>query len=244
MQSATPRSPPPTSSSSSFTSTPFATAEAHESFGAKRRNSWNQPRQSFDDPFAMSPSQHAMGDATPTPAYPPAFPASHSPRPRLASQASLDSTVSVPATEGDDEVHLTSAPPVRWKDDTEAGQSSQPTRLSRPRGHYGETASTPRRTLGTLRTMSRNIRRASMRVVNLGVTLEDRPIRLDDEDEVEDKRRSRMQPGQEDAVPDVARERLRGRTIGLFGPKSKLRNWMLDFLLWRSVLKYYRCGGR
>lgn len=142
-------------------------------------------------------------------------------------------------TEGD-EVHLTSAAvggggDVRWKDDPEhrIGDPPAPRRLARPAGHYGET-NTPRRTLGTLKSVSRNIRRASMRVVNLaGVTLEDRPYRLDDDDPPDDQPMGRPSPGQEEALPELVRDRLRGRTLGLFGPKSVVRRAMLSFLLWR-----------
>lgn len=87
--------------------------------------------------------------------------------------------------------------------------------------------------MGTLKTMGRNIRRASMRVVNLaGVTLEDRPMRLEDESPDERKRNTSL-PGQDEDMPEMSRERLRGRTLGVFGPQSVVRRAMLSLLLWR-----------
>ncbi|KAG8896276.1 calcium channel protein, partial [Tulasnella sp. 403] len=128
-----------------------------------------------------------------------------------SSQASLDSNASVAHTDGDDEIHLTSA--ASGPGDPERSEQRTRRRVSRPPGHYGET-SAPRRTLGTLKSVSRNLRRVSVRVVNLaGVTLEDRPIRL--EDDTPDETR----PGestQEDAVPE-----------------SRFRLAMLRVLLWK-----------
>ncbi|KAG9050174.1 calcium channel protein [Tulasnella sp. UAMH 9824] len=160
--------------------------------------------------------------------YPPGQPA----RPRNLSTNSLDSNASAALTEGEDRIHLTSAAagfsnPHGNADENEVEQGRR--RVQRPQGHYGERG----RTIGTLKTMSRNIRRASMRVVNLaGVTLEDRPIRLEDESPDLSKRNAPL-PGQDEEMPELSREKLRGRTLGIFGPQSVIRRAMLSVLLWR-----------
>ena len=186
--------------------------------GAKRRNSWNKSLRDSDsssyvaDPLSLSAmNSHPLQDPGPQP-----LPS----RPKYHSNASVDSTISATPTDGDDEIHLTSPP-------SQPGASSSPERqkVSRPAGHYGE-----RRRMGTIKAMQRNIRRASMRVVNLaGVTLEDRPIRLDDDDDMP------KPPVEEEPIPlevIMPRERLRGRTFGVFGPKSRVRRVMLNLLLW------------
>lgn len=72
-----------------------------------------------------------------------------------------------------------------------------------------------------------------MRVVNLaGVTLEDRPMRLEDESPDQSKRNATL-PGQDEEMPELSRERLRGRTLGVFSPQSVIRRAMLSVLLWR-----------
>ena len=68
----------------------------------------------------------------------------------------------------------------------------------------------------TLKAMSRNIRRASMRVVNLAnLGLEDQPVRLE---------------GEDDPLPNL--QRLRGRTLMIFGPTNSLRVALHKALLW------------
>ncbi|KIO32428.1 hypothetical protein M407DRAFT_214388 [Tulasnella calospora MUT 4182] len=214
--------------------------------GAKRRNSWNKSRESISEDirpsFAMPPmmttnDEPQVGRA-PGPSsssglqYQPPYPPGQAPRPRNLSQNSLDSNASAALTEGEDRIHLTSAAagfsnPHGRADENEAEQGRR--RVQRPQGHYGERG----RTFGTLKTMSRNIRRASMRVVNLaGVTLEDRPMRLEDESPDQSKRNATL-PGQDEEMPELSRERLRGRTLGVFSPQSVIRRAMLSVLLWR-----------
>ncbi|KAG9016762.1 calcium channel protein [Tulasnella sp. 427] len=244
----------PSSSLSTDSSSSTAIAAQYGSYsppdanaGAKRRNSWNKSRESISEEirpsFASPPSMttpsdqagagasNAAGLSSSAFQYQPSYPPTQPHRPRKLSQNSLDSTASVTLTEGEDRIHLTSAAagfshPQRVTDENAAEQGRR--RLQRPQGHYGERG----RTMGTLKTMGRNIRRASMRVVNLaGVTLEDRPMRLDDSPE--DVRRNTPLPGQDEEMPELSRERLRGRTLGIFGLQSVLRRSMLSFLLWR-----------
>lgn len=88
--------------------------------------------------------------------------------------------------------------------------------------------------MGTLKSMSRNIRRMSVRVVNLaGVTLEDRPIRLEDDPAEQQQGNAPASPVE--MIPETSKESLRGRTLGVFGPTSGIRQAMLNMLLWRCV---------
>lgn len=253
------RSPSEKSTASTFTSVSsgLATSIDANTTTATRRNSWHRQRgesisigQVLDSPTQIHPRHDlGMSDLAGIPrtstTYDSPFvvPANQQTSSRTLhrsyeSQHSLDSVQSVASvtpTDGDDQVHLTSAPsgsPLRGKGDPESRPSSSPRRLNRPPGHYGET-SAPRRTMGTLKSVSRNIRRMSVRVVNLaGVTLEDRPIRLEDDPaEQQDEPATPVE-----MMPEPPMERLRGRTLGIFGPTSGIRRSMLSVLLWRYAL--------
>lgn len=93
-----------------------------------------------------------------------------------------------------------------------------------------------------LRSVTRNLRRASLRVVNLAsVGLEEkaRPIRLpDDKEEAmnsKGKEREREESEEEEEdLPDLAtRLPIRGRTLGFLGPTSRLRLTMFRCLTYR-----------
>ncbi|KAG8883427.1 calcium channel protein [Tulasnella sp. 332] len=226
--------------------------------GPQRRNSWHKQRgSSIAQILQNTPQRHAseafhMQDLSPTSPVmtsplddhqqPVAGP-SRSPRPihrSYASQHSLESVQSAQSatpTEADDQLHLAPSEmqnTLRWKNDAENGELRHSEsrrysrRLDRPAGHYGET-STPRRTMGTLKSVSRNIRRVSVRVLT-GITLEDRPIRLDD-DVTETGEGS---PELHDHIePEAPKNHLRGRTLGILGPNSGIRRVMLRVLLWK-----------
>jgi hypothetical protein len=161
------------------------------------------------------------------------------------SEGSLDSPISFPA-DVDDSTRLTSAAVPPWRGDSDSmdqGDADQ----SAAWGTDGP--STPRRTSATspmrsatLKAVSKHIRRVSLRVVNLaGVQLEDKPVArtLDPEDT------SRPTLDRELGVPvpepltppedELDRSQhmtLRGRTLGVFGPDSQLRQAMRATLLW------------
>lgn len=110
----------------------------------------------------------------------------------------------------DDRTHLTSSNTV-WRRSAPYERD-----LERRRGD-GMNSSRPR---ATLRAMSKSIRRASIRVVNFaGVGLDDRPVRLDDVDDI---------PNEESTVPPEpsSNSPLRGRTLGLFGSNNPIRIFM------------------
>ena len=80
--------------------------------------------------------------------------------------------------------------------------------------------------------VSRNLRRASLRVVNFGgYGLEDH-VRLDDVDERDVKNRDEDEiPDEDEVLPDLSRALpIRGRTLGCLGPRSKVRLAMYKFL--------------
>ncbi|KAG8827931.1 calcium channel protein [Serendipita sp. 401] len=130
-------------------------------------------------------------------------------RHEVHSQASdLDSPIYTPG-DGDDTVHLTSQNTV-WRRSAPYERD-----LERRRGHGSRE---PR--AGALRAMSKSIKRASVRVVNFaGADLDDRPVRLDDTEEVQQPNAGHI----EESV-------LRGRTLGIFGPKNPIRLFMYRIL--------------
>lgn len=142
----------------------------------------------------------------------------------------------------DDEAHLTSnmsrsGTEQRWQeesgyDDPEriAGQSP---RTRRRTVRYS--AQSPLKKTGTaIKSVSHNLRRVSLRVVNLaGAGLENQ-IRLPDEEL--DSARAKRPPDDrdDDNLPDLSKRLpIRGRTLGCLGPNSKLRLSLYNFLVYR-----------
>ena len=102
----------------------------------------------------------------------------------------------------------------------------------------GEASGRPRRggdrgtsgSAGTrLSALGKSLRRASVRVVNFaGTQLEDRPIRLQDEDDDTEAAANAAAQAELAAEGNV----LRGRTLGMFGPRNPIRIAMHKLLLW------------
>ncbi|KAF5368727.1 hypothetical protein D9757_010428 [Collybiopsis confluens] len=90
------------------------------------------------------------------------------------------------------------------------------------------TSPSPLKKTGTaIKTVSKNIRRASLRVVNLGNSgLENHVgIRLPDDDEG-------VGTSEDEPLPDLRRRLpIRGRTLGFLGPRNKLRLWLFNWLV-------------
>ncbi|KAI0740154.1 Ion transport protein-domain-containing protein [Earliella scabrosa] len=93
-------------------------------------------------------------------------------------------------------------------------------------------ASPLKKTGTTIQTFSRNLRRASLRVVNFGGLGLDEHVRLEDVDERRDKRDDEDEvPEEDEALPDLSKTLpIRGRTLGWLGPRSQLRLAMYKFL--------------
>ncbi|QRW09988.1 ion transport domain-containing protein [Ceratobasidium sp. AG-Ba] len=163
------------------------------------------------------------------------------------SLASIDSPTHY-ATDIDDSTRLTSAAAPPWRGDTESVDQGDEV-LNAEWGTAGP--STPRRSgatspmrSATLKAVSKHLRRVSLRVVNLaGVQLEDKPVPRTPDREREDL--PRLTPDKELGVPspeptaapedELDRRHhmmLRGRTLGIFGPDSRIRQAMRATLLW------------
>lgn len=132
----------------------------------------------------------------------------------------------------DDEQHLTSAahPPWRGEDGYDEERSAAHQVKGR-RERYVGTSPLRSSTMGgnALRAMSRNIRRVSVRVVDLASTgAKDQALKLEDTQEPGVASRA-----QEEPLPDLSGTRLRGTTLGFFGPHSRVRHAMFQFLLWQ-----------
>ncbi|KAG7087347.1 hypothetical protein E1B28_013323 [Marasmius oreades] len=134
----------------------------------------------------------------------------------------------------DDEARLTtnmSRNPTEqaWRDSADMEQGAGD--LSRLRRRtvrtYSATPSPMKRTETVLKTVSNNLRRMSLRVVNLrGAGLENQ-IRLADDDGTESK-------GEEEDLPDLSKSMpIRGRTICCFGPNNRYRLALYQFLVHR-----------
>ncbi|KAM5541612.1 hypothetical protein V8D89_004802 [Ganoderma adspersum] len=142
------------------------------------------------------------------------------------------------STRDDDEAHLTAnmsrqGAGGEWG----IGHSVDPERSgASPRSARRRTvrySTSPLKKTGTtIMSVSRNLRRASLRVVNFGgYGLEDH-VRLDDVDERDTKDRDDDEiPDEDEVLPDLSKALpIRGRTLGCLGPRSKVRLAMYKFL--------------
>jgi voltage-dependent calcium channel len=144
----------------------------------------------------------------------------------------------------DDEAHLTSnMSRIGTGNDWEEGENIDPEHSSatarrRRTLRYSGTPSPLRKTGNRLMTISRNLRRASLRVVNMAGAGIDEHIRLadvDDEKYVGDE--NEYEDGKfYDALEleDLSKViPIRGRTLGFMGPKSRIRLALFRFLVYR-----------
>jgi len=82
-----------------------------------------------------------------------------------------------------------------------------------------------------MKSVGRNIRRMSLRVVNLANTGLEGQLRLGDSDEKTEKLLGDDDDGP--PVPDLRQVMLlRGRALGVFGPDSKVRLALFKFLVY------------
>ncbi|PBK87237.1 hypothetical protein ARMGADRAFT_939192 [Armillaria gallica] len=130
----------------------------------------------------------------------------------------------------DDEVGLTSRSPPseRWSEyrakDPENGAGATP-RSRRRTVRYSTTPSPLKKTGTAIKSVSQNIRRMSLRVVNLGGAGLETQMRLADDDPDEVKT--------EEELPDLTqRLPLRGRTICCLGPQSRVRLALYKMLVY------------
>ncbi|KAH9849175.1 Ion transport protein-domain-containing protein [Lenzites betulinus] len=142
------------------------------------------------------------------------------------------------STRDDDEAHLTSnmsrqGTGTEWgrADGEEAERSGASSRGKRRTVRYA--ASPLKKTGTTLKDFSRNLRRASLRVVNFGGLGLDEHVRLGEALEFEKDEDEDDLPDEDEALPDLTKTLpIRGRTLGCLGPHSKLRLAMYKFLVY------------
>lgn len=145
----------------------------------------------------------------------------------------------------DDEAHLTSnmsrdGTPEGWnesyREDPERSAGATP-RTRRRTVRYSVTPSPLKKTGTAIKSVSQNLRRVSLRVVNLaGAGLENQ-LRLADGDEAHTKLTpAEGDGGEEEQLPDLSRALpIRGRTLGCLGSDSKLRLALFNFLVYQCV---------
>lgn len=125
-----------------------------------------------------------------------------------------------------------------WRQSTDVDpESSAVTRRSRKTVRYSASPSPLRKTGNRLATISRNIRRASIRVVNMAGIGVDEHVRLgdteDEKQQARDDEDEEEKEHDEDAILDLSRALpIRGRTLGFMGPANKLRLAMYKFLIY------------
>lgn len=94
---------------------------------------------------------------------------------------------------------------------------------------YSATPSPLKRTETAIRNMSRGFRRVSLRVVNIGGNPMEDSVRLPDGDEDD---MAGEEEKEEEQLPDLRKEMpIRGRTLGIFGPQSRVRLALYNFLV-------------
>lgn len=152
------------------------------------------------------------------------------------SQTSLVADFHNSSALADDEQRLTSSAQPFWGagdatfDEDEERRAGNAIKGRRQRYGGAPSRST---TLGgsALRAVSRNLRRVSIRVVDLASSSSrDQGVKLDgigDDDQEEEKPSMTL----EEPLPETLPSKLRGNSLGLFGTRSRVRNAMYSLLL-------------
>lgn len=149
----------------------------------------------------------------------------------------------------DDEAHLTAnmsrnGTDERWEEDYSADPERMTPRSRRRTVRYSVSPSPLKKTGTAIKSMSHNIRRASIRVVNLASAGLENQLRLGDDDI---SRGKRSDDGDEEPLPDLTKALpIRGRTLGCLGPESKVRIALFNFLVYSYVssLSWRSCTNK
>lgn len=188
------------------------------------------PPLSSDDPF-FSPTEQSYPLGT----YPPGLQyGAPSANPYAGqSSASLISRDSE-SVKDDYEARLTSnaSNTAGWEGDmsgdTERTGGITPRRRTTLR--YSASSSPMKRTETVFRNVSKNLRRVSLRVVNFAGNGLEHSIRLPDGDE--DGSVDHKEEDRDEELPDLSKVLpIRGRTLGCFGPRSRVRLGLFHFLV-------------
>lgn len=156
----------------------------------------------------------------------------------------------------DDEAHLTSnmsrmGNSSPWqRDEMDPERTVPSSRSGKAAGRYSTSPSPLKKTGTRFMDISRSLKRASYRVVNLAGNPLENHIRLDDQDEPKPEPNApppkaedeNTQPaGGEEPLPDLGTVvgPIRGRTLGFLGPSSSVRLAMYRLLLYQSVCEFY-----
>jgi hypothetical protein len=165
----------------------------------------------------------------------------------LTTQPGPSSASLISPTDFDDDenLRLTNGKHVQhgfgWREHNHENPETIPTpRIRKRLSKYTSTHSPLNKTGNTLRSVSRNIKRMSIRVVNLAGLGLDEHIRLADEGD-EKYSTHRMDGGaaegdyehEHEGLPDLRKSLLiRGRSLGFMGPTNRFRLAMYHFLLY------------
>ena len=170
----------------------------------------------------------------------------------LTTQAGPSSASLIPTLpeDDDDETHLTAnmahQGPPGWSvhdiKDLECSIGTSP-KSRRKSNRYSNSPSPLKKTGTTLQSVSRSLRRMSLRVVNLAGRGLDDHVRLDDVDDEMSPRRKGDDDSEEpeySALPDLRKSLpIRGRTLSFLGPTSPVRLFMYRFLLFPYVVSHW-----
>ncbi|KAJ3847312.1 Ion transport protein-domain-containing protein [Lentinula lateritia] len=140
-------------------------------------------------------------------------------------------------TREDDQARLTTNmsrnPTERWREefggtDMERTAGALSPRAKRRTVRYNASPSPLKKTGSALKTVSKSLRRASLRVVNFGNSALESQVRLPDDDSEKNEETADDEP-----LPDLsARLPIRGRTLCFLGPRNKLRLWLYSWLIY------------
>jgi len=227
---------------------------------ARRRPSWSASRDPFPHPTVQTSTRTFSIDDDPF-ASPPVSPDDDTPpRSRLGSaylttQAGPSSASLIPTfpEDEDDEAHLTANISHQHPPGWSAHDIKDPERLTgasprsrRKSNRYSTSPSPLKKTGTTLQSVSRSIRRMSIRVVNLAGRGLDDHVKLDDVDEeMSSKRKGEDDPEEPEypALPDLRKSLpIRGRSLGFMGPTNPTRLFMYRFLLLPYVVSHQQRG--
>jgi voltage-dependent calcium channel len=139
----------------------------------------------------------------------------------------------------DTEDDTSSRTPEYSIDDPEIEGGSTP--RTRKRIHrYSQTLSPLQKTETAIKSVSKSLRRISLRVVNLANTELEGQMRLGDGNEDEGNERLEDEEDEEHHQPDLKKVfPIRGRALCFLGPKSKIRLALFKFLVHPCVLLSY-----
>jgi voltage-dependent calcium channel len=203
-----------------------------------------------DDPFATDHSDPFRPSTTSDCYGTNNFAYSSNPRAGNSTTSLISSRRQSSTSTFDDAAHLTANIPVEPTDETSWQTDSEHVAAATPRTRHR----TQRYAMGlshmenpgaAIERISRSLRRVSLRVVNFaGVSLDER-IRLADDDPATADNNERAL-GDDDELDELDEPpldlsnvlRLRGRTLGFFGPTSRVRLAMYDALIFPCVFSF------